>query len=284
MLPDYGTEHLKRYKSSAEILLFGVRYDYISNYGRWREVNGVIYTDDHPNGMMLTIATYQTLSFLTKLLREQRGYQILLSALVGPRVVGGGGNNEQYNLLCGKICLAGPGADDPPSRLELKHILTNITGDLLMPGDRDLVHVRLWELGPKKTDKIYAERTTSEEILHVAQSLTGLADPGETMLNEVRLMMPKPPTKGFLFGEEASELIKILQSDNTDKNKQEKLRKIGEEIYLNAGFKAMQATAREVRWQFPDGELIDVEDDFSSEGWHPQTIDWAWDGIGPWRP
>lgn len=126
---------------------------------------------------------------------------------------------------------------------------------------------------------------SEKKVLRIAQTITGDFNPDESVLHSIRLTIPKPPTEGFLFAKEAAELIRILRSDDTDSVKDSKMRGIGEVVYKNHGFETMQAIAMEVRWQFPDGEPVYVEgeDDFN-EGWHPKIIDFAWDGIGPWRP
>jgi hypothetical protein len=76
--------------------------------------------------------------------------------------------------------------------------------------------------------------------------------------------------------ETAIRLIEIMRGPGTFQDQKMAMRAVGRRLYAEHGFPAMQDVADEVRQLVPFGEG-------GEDGWHPQHVDNAWDGIGPWR-
>jgi hypothetical protein len=126
-----------------------------------------------------------------------------------------------------------------------------------------------------------------KEAFRIAQVVSGKRNPDASWVADARTLLPHPPTPGFRYAKQASLLIEIMRGPTPYPACKGALREVGIALFKLGGFAALQSTAAEVRQQFPQGERK-PDDQCFGEGddyiWHPQYIDYSWDGIGPWKP
>ena len=87
------------------LIVHGARAGSLADYGTHREATLTIFTEDHPHGLMATVATYQTAAEIVMLMATTSDYRALIAAGfidIAPVV---GNSGEKYRVLIGRIYL-----------------------------------------------------------------------------------------------------------------------------------------------------------------------------------
>lgn len=246
MKPDLGiTMAPKIIPANRGLIVRGARCGSLADYGTHREASLTIYTDDHPYGLMGTVATYQTAADIVRLVAATSDRCALIAAGYFCTEPVTGNSGEEYRVLIGRIALS-----------DVERIA--------MPTDVD------WLLLTRCVASISQEPRMIAFPYPFEHTISGLIEILIKIVGRKKVLDDGYRNIGTTLW--VAENKQVVQN-------------IGKRLNTLAGISAMQAVFETVREAIATGTIkIERtpagEPDFSILS----EIERAWDGIGEWCP